>query len=269
MKRIVVLAILMIMIPSCIWADLGIPDVHAICRIEMEDGRAIEGVLLVGIGGWQEYLDTSGFLVISKKLEEYNENDPFTLKLGLDRTGWPPVANMQAELFSDEFYAYMPNDGRSFKYPPGSGARRSSGGWARRDQKIYYVQDVTSQKYQVNHRGEAIEAYGADSCVVIKKAVTRHVEYRLIQYIPVYPRIPPSLFIHHGDPGFVKVAVDSVVSFEFVLEPSQEWLDRIDAARREWSEDQDTFEVLFPVWMHEVFKDRERYGNIRFKPWRF
>jgi len=241
-KKLILSLGLLVSIPITLRGDLGLPDVQAICKVELKDGRTIEGVILVAKGGYQRYLDTNGFLLIVDKIQK-------------------------AVLFNTDFYAIRPYEGVVERSPHN---RSGWGPWFK-NPKVYYLRDVTSKYYGDFKQTEIKEQVDtANSLLVLKRDIIHHVEYELLPYIPIFPKVPEELFLRGKVKSIKPLHVDvrDIQRFELVWEPSQKWIAQISAVKDKWIKTHDTFEVVFPVWFHQVIKEKERYKKL-FKPWEF
>jgi len=232
----------------------GLSDVLSVCRIELRDGRTIEGVVWVAQGGYNRYYDTNGF---------YIKLDPATEKV---------------VLFITDFYAIAPYKGIVWRTPEEmTGWGLAAKNKARLENaQVCYLHDVTSKKYQTGNATEVIETVDTlDSSTVLKRDIVYHNIYELLDYIPVFTEVPGELYVGQSitvEP--IRVPTKDVLRFILVLEPSQKWLEQIDSAVAEWTkkhQSEENFEVPLPVWFHQIIREREKYVEMKnlFKSWNF
>ncbi|HVP36688.1 MAG TPA: hypothetical protein VMT04_06790 [Terriglobales bacterium] len=249
-RRLFFLLLFTLITSAISFAD-GLSDVLAVCKIELKDGKAIEGVVWVAQGGYNRYYDTNGFyLKLNQKIEK-------------------------VVLFNTDFYAFQPDKGIVELSPTqktGWGLSAKKKGWFENPQ-IYYLHDVTSQKYQIANATEIkISADTLDSSIVLKRDIVNHNVYELLDYIPVYTEVPRELYSGQNvtlEP--LKVYAKDVERFELVLEPSQKWLNQITSATADWIkmyQQEENFEVPRPDWFHQIMKEKEKYKDL-FKSWNF
>jgi hypothetical protein len=237
-------------VPEVSFADC-LPDVLSVCKIELRDGKTIEGVIIVAQGGYNRYYDTNGFyLVLNQKIEK-------------------------VLLFNPDFYAIQPYKGIVELSPTsktGWGLAAKKKGWFE-NPKIYYLHDITLEKYQgLNETEVKVIADTLDSSIVLKRDIVHHIAYELLDYIPVFTEVPRDLYLGQDisiQP--LRVYTKDVERFELVLEPSQKWIDQITSAASEWTKKhqlEENFEVPPPDWFHQIRQEKEKYENY-FKPWDF
>jgi len=228
-----------------------LPDVLSVCKIELRDGKIVEGVILVAQGGSSRYYDTNGFyLVLNEKMEKIL-------------------------LFNPDFYAIQPYKGIIELSPTeksGWGPAAKKKGWFE-NPRIYFLHDITSQKLQGRDFTEVkATADTLDSAIMLKRDIIHHIYYELLDYIPVFTEVPRDLYLGHDisiQP--LKVSTKDVERFELVLDPSQKWLDQITSAVGEWTkmhQQEENFEVPRPEWFHQIRQEKEKYKDF-FKQWNF
>ena len=229
----------------------GLSDVLSVCKIELRDGKTIEGVMIVAQGGYNRYYDTNGFyLVMDENIEK-------------------------VVLFSTDFYAIQPYKGIIELSPTektGWGLTAKKKGWFE-NLKIYYLHDISLERYQSTNVTEVtVTADTLDSSIVLKRDIVHHNAYELLDYIPVFTEVPRDLYL--GQDISIEpliVYTKDVERFELVLEPSQKWLDQITSAAGEWTKKhqlEENFEVPFPTWFHQIRQEKGKYKDL-FKPWDF
>jgi len=249
-RKLISLFLLLLFAPVISSAD-GLSDVLSVCKIELRDGRTIEGVVWVAQGGYNRYYDTNGF---------YIRLNPKTEKI---------------VLFNTDFYAIQPYKGIVELSPTeksGWGLSAKKKDWFE-NPRIYYLHDITSERYQTANATElTVTADTLDSSIVLKRDIVHHNVYELLDYIPVFTEVPRDLYLGQVislQP--LRVSTKDVERFELVLEPSQKWLDQIASAAAEWTRKhqlEENFEVPFPTWFHQIMKEKEKYKDL-FKPWDF
>lgn len=229
----------------------GLSDVLSVCKIELRDGKTIEGVIIVAHGGYNRYYDTNGYyLVLNQKIEK-------------------------VVLFSTDFYAIQPYKGIVELSPnskTGWGLEAKKKGWFETP-KIYYLHDISLEKLQgMNFTEVKATADTLDSKILLKRDIVHHNVYELLDYIPVFTEVPRDLYLGQDisiEP--LRVYTKDVERFELVLEPSQKWIDQINSGVSEWTKKhqvEENFEVPLPDWFHQIRQEKEKY-KVFFKPWDF
>ena len=234
----------------CAFADAGpSPDLQGVCKITLKNGQTVEGVILVGTGGYlspdvQSYYNTNGFFLVFENGQRM------------------PV------LFNGEFKAIEPNKGR---------VRGSNAGEnipAGKVTQMFFLHDVTPgtsfDSYQTAITEEILpKETGTD--LLLRREIIHRIDYELLDAIPVFTTIPEELYLRreHLSVKPVLIKITEIDTFELYREPPQEWLDRIARIEKAWIErhPDPTCETFPPFWYHSYVK-HEGAAKM-FKPWRF
>lgn len=240
--------------PFGVTGDMGNSDIQAICRISLKDGETVEGVLLMGRGGYQRYLDTHGFYIVVNN---------------------PPHGQLKrAVLFDLRFQGIMPFKGKQFR-----GGGTSTNPTLAKNPRVYYLHDITSKKHYI-HETKVEENLEKDKKpLVLKRRITHDLVYELLDYVPVFLKLPDVI---HLESGYiqkemitpVRVPVEKIEKFELLGNPPQRWLDDIAEKTRTWDHKYGKCDdcVLLVEWYHELVKkpkDDRDYFQKTFKPWKF
>jgi len=172
-RKLIILCCFLLLISEVSLADC-LPDVLSVCKIELRDGKAIEGVILVAQGGYNRYYDTNGFyLVLNQKM-------------------------VKVVLFNTDFYAIQPYKGIVELSPTsktGWGLAAKKKGWFETP-KIYYLHDITSEKLKgLDFTEVKVTADTLDSTIMLKRDIVHHNAYELLDYIPVFTEVPRDLYL--------------------------------------------------------------------------
>ncbi len=247
--------VFLLIIPVISHADMGLQDVQAVCKIELKNGKTIEGVMLVARGGYNRHHDTNGFYVVIN-----NET-------------------VKVVLFNTDFYAIQPYKGIVENSP----TKKSGWGltWKRQGElentKTYYLKDISSLHYpsfdqtEIKETTDTVKIDPTDSLILLKRDIVHHIACELLDYVPIFPEVPPELFLDAvGSNMELRIATKEIERFELVWEPSQKWLDQISNVTQTWIEThRDKVEALIPpVWFHEMMKEKDNYKDS-FKHWEF
>lgn len=223
-------------------ADLGLGDLLAVCRVTLRTGRRVEGVVLVASGGYEKYLSTNGFFELI--------NDSIKSR---------PL------LFQRGFGFFEPRDGIVSE-------TLGSGAYVRRFKATTYF------LYDMSHRTPSglmdvkteLRAATDTTGLLLSRDISHHLRYELLRYVPLYPTVPPKLFLGWEDPSAApeKLAVRDIARFELVRDPSADWLKRIAAAESAYCADHAEDPDLFlPTWYHRI-ENESAYDNL-FRPWEY
>ncbi|MFH2107758.1 MAG: hypothetical protein ABII93_03735 [Chrysiogenia bacterium] len=242
-------------------ADLGNPDLQALCRVTLMDGTVIEGAVLAARGGYQRYWDVNGFYITETPV---SVNSDFKLPVFLDL----------------DFLALEPWTGHRYFANGAVGGFNYKG----RQPVVYYLEDITYRQLYVKETkvSERTEPKKEGSAVVLSRTITTSNIYLLHESIPVFTEIPDGVYLIERvsenslsyymklAPAKVKrIPVRAIAKFELLHKPPQAWLDAIaeKTARLEKALAKcEECEYLFPVWYHEVVRTPEQYRRL-FKPW--
>jgi len=243
-------------------ADLGKPDLHALCRVTLKDGTIIDGAILAAKGGYQRYWDVNGFYITA-------------------RTSSSDEGFKRAELFDLDFRALEPWTGRKLH----ANSSSSSPNIADSNPKAYYLEDITSQAWINGERkvDECLIPEHSGEVQILSRTITHSFVYRLLDSVPVFTEIPDVVFLDRRVMDSLSeslemtpvrpklIPVKEIQKFELVTEPSQSWLASIEK-KTTWLTNeiskQEGWEYQLPTWYHEIVKTPE-YFQPEFKPWDF
>lgn len=246
----------------CLFADLGSPDLNALCRITLRDGSVIEGAVLAANGGFQRYWDVNGFYVT-----ERGEPGPFRSDFRI------PV------LFDFGFKAFEPGSGQRFMANGRIGGINFQG----REPLVYYMEDLTFTELHINDTkiDERFDFAGDGSSGRLCRAATTTCIYRLSDFVPVYTEIPDGIYLEErarqsladliklAPVRMKRIPVRDIQKFELLRESPKCWLDAIAAKTARLKEAIarcEDCELLLPVWYHDVVKAPPETLPA-FKPW--
>ena len=249
MNRVAV-SFLLVFGSVCAFADAGpSPDVQAVCKVTLKNGQVVEGIILVATGYFlspddQSYYNTNGFL------------------LTFDNGEKMPV------LFNADFKAIEPHKGR-VRDPKGRESTRTDP-----LTKVFFLHDVTPRSGWGSYEtdlNENIVGGQPGTALLLRREIIHHIDYELLDSVPVFATIPKELFLRFADPSVkpVLINVNDIDTFELYREPPKKWLDRIARAEKAWRErHSDPMDETFPPrWYHRYVKLE---GTARmFKPWKF
>lgn len=231
MKQLLKISILGIITACWLNADLGIPTIQAICKISLKNGKEVQGFILVSRGGYGQKYHPNGFCFV-------HEN-----------------GNYQLLLFNLDFAIFTPNDYGSHR-----------GGTS----QLKYAQSTTFPRSpEVSVTVKEIEKED-----ILERKILEIERFRLLSHVSVFKELPLSLHLIESGANLedvMKIAVEDIVSFELVKEPSEFWRDDIksrrDALQKKMIEDEKAgmgwVDYMEPAWYHEIVKDEKQYNEIR------
>lgn len=241
MYRKVIPLLLVVLLATSSYADLGLFDVQSICKATLKNGNIIEGFILIGSGGHKKYYDTNGFYIVAdNKFKD-------------------------AVLFNIDFKAIEPFKGTVYT----ADGSHSWGSWFK-NPKVYYLRDVTSRKYQYKQTEITEKVFGKNNNI-LKRDIIHHMEYELIEHIPIYTQLPKELYLNSENISVkpILLNVNDIERFELIREPSRHWIEQISKVENAWKKahPDETEETMPPNWFHKIIKD-EAFKDL-FKPWEY
>ncbi len=266
MKRWLIPLTLAFIVVSAAYADLPPPDLQAVCRATLKNGQIIEGVILVGFSGgrYKRYYDTNGFYMIVES-SAFSRTSDGKLDLGIP--------------FSIDFRAIEPSlgnvytEGLSSLCSPPHGGYRFEGRFEKLE--VYYMQEITAKNYSDRQLREILKEVrsATDSTpAILKRDVLQRNEYELLDYVPIFLKLPKELYLAAENLSVqpVKVKIADTKRFELLVEPAEKWREEIAAVEKEWRKihPDESGDLQVPDWFHQIGERREGY-EILFKPWEF
>ena len=227
------------------YPDLGKPNIHAVCSIKLKDGKTVEGIILVGTGGYQKYVHTNGFYII------VNENYKIPVLLSIDFRGIEP--------HKGTIYFSETNVSRfNLSSTP----------------RVYYLQDITPQLFYFDDTtvNETKSTEKDTTSPILARTITHNIRYLMLDYIPLYTEIPREYYLYNEYKKLspnkpLKIPLINIEKFELLAQPSDKWLKQIAAKEKQWLKDiQEGTDYNPPVWFHNIIKEKEAFKDF-FKPW--
>lgn len=198
--------------------DLGSPTINAICRIELNDGNIVEGMLVIVSGGYEGFRK-NGFGTC------YEDND-----------------NFNYDLFTMDDYRFT--------------AKSSSSRYNSVTNKYIYPEKYFLAAQRDN--GETRESLFHRESGELAISVSRKYNYLVLKSFHIYYELPVSLYLplesktSDSKLRSKTINVDDIVKFQLIKEPSYRWTTLIqetrakrDAISEEWTD------YMEPIWYHE------------------
>jgi hypothetical protein len=188
-------------------ADAGKSTIQAFCRATLQNGEIVEGVIIIGGGGYQRKLDTHGFYLLNTH------------------------GSGRAILFNLAFRFIDFTDGIRVDY--GGSQQRYQTNPADR---VLYVHDVTSATYYPDYQ-EIVERISEDHGQrILQRDIIDHARYELCDVFSIYPELPDRILLggdEHDERHIAPrhIPVDQIQTFELVNSPPESFLK--DRARKE------------------------------------
>ena len=237
MKKGIIFSLLLLVLPASSLAGGRLPDVQAICRMTLKTGETVEGIVLIARGGSGRYCDTDGFYIELRDRPEI------------------------MVVFDLSFFAFEPDKGIIEVFPS------SRGRWEQyTDPKVFYLRDISSASHKSKKSEITMETERTDSAFILKRDVVLHAEYELLDYVPVYPRVPEELYLRTTksiEP--LHISTGNIKRFEFIIDPASAWLEQISSVARQRKGEDTSIDLK---WFHDIMRDTKQYRDI-FKPQRF
>lgn len=227
MKRILTLATL-IMTFMVVKADLGEPTIQAICKITLTNGEIVEGFTTLGIGGYNG-IWTNGFYF--EQGENYKNPVLFSLLF------------KSIEMTEPNTYSVKDGIGGGLRF--------------KRNQKFYYMEwEKTPSIYEPNK----VKLKSSDSILSLIISSNLEKKYKLLDTITVYLELPSSTYLNSNEKvKNIKVAIKDIVKFEFVSNPSEQWISEIKEknikANEKYNGHDSSGDFWEASWYHDIIKD--------------
>lgn len=248
--------LLLFILISPLFADSPSRDIYGLCRITLNSGEVIEGVTVLGNAGITQRLH--GFYIVSAKN---------TVKI---------VQFNRLFVAIEPFKSLIEYEGR------GHSSRTEV-------TQVYFLKDITYQNWDyktgeikrtiITTRGDTIlntnnsppgyPLWYLNSSDSLRKAkfnveIINRFNYELLDSIIVYRKMPREYFLD----GSIKSVTPTVIStmnidrFEFLLNPSIQWLDEISAIKEEYWKTISFSERNNPVWYHDIMANPTNYSTL-------
>ncbi len=239
-------------------ADLGRPDLQALCRIELKDNTVVEGAVLAARGGYRQHWEVNGFYITA----DNNFKRP--------------------ELFDLDFRTLEPWLGRKTN----ADGNVSTPNIAGSHPKVYYLEDITgrSQPRIEKRIDESTGKEQGSPAIILSRTITHAFVYRLQEAIPVYTEIPDPVYLDRETRDSLSeslqwktieprmIPVTDIRKFDLVTKPSPTWLEAIEKKTIRLEKEiakHEGWEYQLPVWFHEIAGNPSEYDREGFKPWDF
>ena len=226
-------------------ADLGLPTIQAVCRIETNDGRVFEGMIETARGGYSSYFSTHGILLVRANAEE-------------------PL-NGKPEFFDLDFVSISPRVGIP---------ETNHWGEDRGVVRAYYCRDLTSDEYYIDDVTIEAKSELGDSYPKVRRSVVINAAYELSDSISLYTEITPVLYLEYDSSCVpLRICVADIKKLELLRDPSSDWLTQIRTATNSWlkrlmEDENGSGDYMPPDWFHEIARDKDGYQfKNRFRPW--
>jgi hypothetical protein len=231
MKQLLKISFLGIFSVCLLNADLGILTIQAICKISLENGKEVQGFILVSRGGYGQKYHPNGFCFV-------HDN-----------------GNYQLLLFNLDYAIFTPNNYGSHR-----------GGTS----QLKYAQSTTFPKYpEVSIAVKEVENEDILERKILEIERFRLQSYiTVFKELPLSLHLIAS---DANLEDAMKIAVEDIESFELMKEPSEFWRDDIksrrEALQKKMIEDEkagkEWVDYMEPAWYHEIVKDEKQHNEIR------
>lgn len=212
-------------------ADLGIPQIQAICKVTLKNGKEVQGIILLSRGGYGNKYQPDGFCFV-------HEN-----------------GNYQLLLFKLDYSKFTPNNYGAYKAGTSQLRFATSITTPQRSEVIVASKEV-GEEVILERTTEERERFQ------LLKHIPLFKELPLTLYVNSNEAKPEDL---------LNIAVEDLDSFELVKDPSEYWINEIrskrEALREKMIEDEkagrEWVDYMEPAWFHEILKDKKQFNNLR------
>lgn len=206
--------------------DLGLPEIQAVCKVTLNDGKTIEGFITFGTGGYDYMYRRHGFC----RLHE----------------------NGEREIISYDFPFKLSSYYRYGNHQTGT-------------KKLYYAENIVQGTGMGKHtKKEFNEKEG--TLTVTKTDVEKYRlldEMVMYKKIPLDLFLA---YKENNESEKVTIKMNEIKSIELLKNPSTSSLEIIKKARERQSkaEEEDEYWVDYqpPVWYHEIITDQEKVNYL-------
>lgn len=219
-------------------ADMGPPYIQAVCRVTTSEGKTFEGFVTLIVGGLHG-MHQNGFYLYQD--EHYNWTVFFDYEFNkLERTNNTRyrIGNFSPNAQKAYFLAYT---------------------W---EKDVYWLAE---NKKKVHDNG--------NDYLITKTVIQR--KYLMLDTLPLFRELPKYLHLDYTDKKLKRydIPMKDIVSFEIVIEPSNDLLTEIEKKRKLCFDEvygpESTGDFLEPSWVHELIEKPDELKRLReeFEKW--
>lgn len=217
---------------------MGPPSIQAVCRVTTSDGKVYEGFVTLIIGGFH----------------------------GTHQNGF--------YLYQDDHYNWTVHFDYEFNKLERSGpAKYRIGNFSPDAKRIYFLaHTLDKENYWLAETRQEVQDK-SENFLITRTVIQR--KYLMLDTLPLFTELPKYLHLDYTDKKTKRfnIAMQDIVSFEVVLEPSNFLLTEIERKRKicyaEIYGQDSTGDFSEPIWVHELIKKPEKLKLLReeFEKW--
>lgn len=226
MIRVMLAIIMAFCLSGAAYADLGDPTIQAVCRVTLINGKTHEGLIVIGVGGYQG-IWMNGFYLAG------DYGGPLFFTLDFNRL----VRN------SDASYQPFDCDGKKIHLDSHD-----------KPVKLHFLEKMGNTAVEVKSVTEGQGTY------LVNRS---EIKYKMLRTLTIITDLPYHLYLPGSDDdAFAKskklaIPTDQIAIFELLREPPTHWLELIEKKRKEGERKlKDAEDYMEPAWYHEVLRNR-------------
>lgn len=221
-------------------ADVGDPTIQAVCRLTLNNGKMLEGLITLGYGSY-DGVWMNGFY-----LESYLNNI---------------YKYQNTEFLSLDFKSFIKIDS-SYDF---SGLNNY-----RNCRKLKFLQWANGPSYEADARRLIYNDSIPNDTLKIISIIER--KYLVMDSINIYYKIPSDTYLETfsdtaKEKRFNTIAIKDISKFELLEHPSTKWLDLIEKAKQKFekinSTEDSTGDFIQAVWYHELSFNKEEFEHLQ------
>ena len=227
MKLLIFIIVLITPIQST-FADLGLPNIQAIARVELQDGKVIEGIILLGKGGYNSTYHSDAFCVAIN-----NNYQLFPMNLNFTK-------------FTPNSYRTSPNKVLEVYY-----ARNAS-------RNIRPTTTVTLEEDKNNKILK--KTFSKEETFILKKSISLYTKLPLDLHLAYTNKTNDQILIEIDKIKVFSLVKDPSQKWKEYIETSVKKLNSImkedEASGHPW------VDYTQPEWYHRIMKDKNRVSYL-------
>jgi hypothetical protein len=225
-----------LVLAACAFGQVPYDPILGICRVQLETGKEVEGVVVVTLRGDGKSWTPNGF---------YQTID--------GREG-------RVSLFNGDFHTFVPKSGFVAE-------TLWLGPWTRPYVHTYRTKTYFMQRLPEDYKASSEQDKTNDSGITLHEDTAYHRMFLLAEYVPVYKTVPPDPFPWHSwrPESQIKIPLADVAQFRLLTKPGARWLHRIAVAESTFEakygvhpmpEKEGIMSIVYrPGWFHRVVSD--------------
>ncbi len=248
--------LLVFVIISPLFADSPSRDIYGLCRITLNSNEVIEGVIVLGNAGITQRLH--GFYIVSVKNtvkivqfnKLFNAIEPFKSIIEYEDRGYRSRTEITQLYFLKDITF------QNWDYQTG-------------EIKRTIITTCGDTILKTNNSPPGYPLWYLNNADSLRKAkfnveIINRYNYELLDSITVYRKMPREYFLDRSINSVFPTFINTmdINRFEFILNPSIQWLEEINSIREEYWKNISFSERNDPVWYHDIMANPANYSTL-------